>query len=301
MPACIKGGVRHLDWISGFNGEQVGREKIGSVLDIGPLDSRSAGDLIAKMNSGEIERLIIHLAEGRSSDRDSKDEFAKLTQLGLLHGKTTIIHGTALGALEFNDMAKAGASLVWSPRSNFVLYNETTDIKTAKAKGVTIALAPDWGITGSANMLAELSYARSVTSEFTDKELFEMATAIPARMAALDRMIGAIKIGAAADLLVLKAKDPDAYRNLVLAEPQDVQLVLVGGAVRYGSLQNVSTVANGSSAPANISLVDACGEQKAIEYSPRTSLGDKLQNLLRRIRARLGDFHVAPAPLIECP
>ena len=65
-------------------------------------------------------------------------------------------------------MAARGMSLVWSPRSNVFLYGggtdltKTTNIPLALAKGINVALAPDWSIGGSQNLLDELRFADQV-------------------------------------------------------------------------------------------------------------------------------------------
>jgi cytosine/adenosine deaminase-related metal-dependent hydrolase len=94
----------------------------------------------------------VHLAEG--SDEIAQEEFAFVRAQSLLAPTVVLIHSTALTA-----EAAAGASLVWSPRSNIELYEQAADIRTARAAGVEIALAPDCGITGSTNLLDELRYA----------------------------------------------------------------------------------------------------------------------------------------------
>jgi 5-methylthioadenosine/S-adenosylhomocysteine deaminase len=57
---------------------------------------------------------VVHLAEG--IDERSRAEFDVLKQKGLLNGSTAIIHGTAFGDAEFQEMASIGAKLIWSPR-----------------------------------------------------------------------------------------------------------------------------------------------------------------------------------------
>ena len=59
-------------------------------------------------------------------------------------------------------LADAGASMVWSPLSNLLLYGGTADVSLAKSAGVTIALGPDWSPSGSKNLLGELKLARLV-------------------------------------------------------------------------------------------------------------------------------------------
>ena len=64
--------------------------------------------------------VYVHLAEG--IDTISRDEFRDLVDSNLLTPATVIIHGTALEAADLDEVAAAGASLVWSPQSNLRLY-----------------------------------------------------------------------------------------------------------------------------------------------------------------------------------
>jgi len=56
-------------------------------------------------------------------------------------------------------MGRKKAKLIWSPHSNIVLDGET-NIRGALQHNVVVALAPDWSVTGSDNMLDELKTAR---------------------------------------------------------------------------------------------------------------------------------------------
>src|SRR4030095_12604378 len=105
-------------------------------------------------------------------------------------------------------MATAGTALVWSPRSNLELYGTTADVSAALDAGVEIALAPDWAITGSSNIVdgpttgarrdRELPGAR-----LTERQLVDMVTSVPARVAGVDDEVGAIRAGLRADLIVI--------------------------------------------------------------------------------------------------
>jgi hypothetical protein len=105
-----------------------------------------------QLADGSLTCLLIHVAEGSPTDASAHREFKILKAQGLLRRGVAVIDGVAFRQEDFKDMAANGASLVWSPRSNYELYGATTRIQEAKASGVTIALAPDWSPTGSAGM-----------------------------------------------------------------------------------------------------------------------------------------------------
>src|SRR5438094_3135836 len=85
---------------------------------------------------------VFHIAEG--VDEKSRAEFDTLKQKNLFRAETAIIHGTAFGENEFKQMGQVGAKLIWSPQSNLVLYQKTTNIKLALENGVLVSLGVDW-------------------------------------------------------------------------------------------------------------------------------------------------------------
>jgi 5-methylthioadenosine/S-adenosylhomocysteine deaminase len=242
IPKCVAGLARNLDWASGFDGEDFGHGRVENVLGVTPRDLKGPAlqTIMKDLQEHKIDLLLIHIAEGAPGDMESATEFRALEGVGLLGHNTAVIHGVALGADEFQEMAKNGTALIWSPRSNFELYGFTADVAAAVKANVAVALAPDWSPTGSTNSLAELKYAKQVSHEklsdlFTDEALFQMSTSIPAKVAHVDDKVGGLKVGAYADLFILNGDRSHPYAALTAARPQDVQLVLVGGVPMYGS------------------------------------------------------------------
>jgi 5-methylthioadenosine/S-adenosylhomocysteine deaminase len=156
-----------------------GRQRIESrVASIDSLTGPPLAELLARMQNGQTDAWLIHLAEGvRDGDRrpgdptSSRSEFASLRSKGLLTDMTVIVHGTALEAQDFVEMRGApttrsngsgdglGAKLVWSPLSNLLLYGHTTNVYQALAAGVLVSLGTDWTPSGSRNLLGELKVA----------------------------------------------------------------------------------------------------------------------------------------------
>jgi hypothetical protein len=195
--------------------------------------------LLRKISQDAVDAWLVHLAEG--TDDKSKKEFATLKQLNLLRDVTVIIHGTALTATEFQEMAQIGAKLVWSPLSNVLLYGKTTDIPAALAAGVLVSLGADWSPSGSKNMLAEIKVAHEYDKAkwghiLSDSDLVKMVTINPAVALSWDDKVGRIKGGYYADIAVFKKNKPDAYRNLIEATERDVRLVIIDGVPYYGDL-----------------------------------------------------------------
>jgi hypothetical protein len=298
MDDCIVGLARNLDWHSGFHGALPGNEPVLNLIGITPGDLRDTkpADVAAKLEKGELELLAIHIAEGRKSDPQTRSEFGLLETNGLLTGRTAIVHGIALTDAEFAKMASAGAALVWSPRSNMVLYGETADVQGAIDRKVRVAIAPDWGPTGSDSILDELAYAssliRSRMGSTSNKQLFEMATKTPAEIARIDKEVGSLAPGLRADLFVLKSANPDAYAALTQTGATGIGLVLVEGVPVYGDAEYMKTLNVAATEPLTV-----CGMRKAVNSQsfPRGPLAD----VARRIGSVLSANGSALAPLIE--
>ena len=187
--------------------------------------------------SKELDAWFVHIAEG--VDERSRGEFDILVQNNLLVGELVLIHGVALTANEFTQMADAGSTLVWSPLSNLLLYGQTADVAAAKAAGVHITLAPDWAPSGSKSPLHELKVADMWDDEklgdiFTDYEMVEMVTSGAAKATNWQAEVGTLVPNTAADIVVIDNIHANPYRNLINAVDPDVRLTIVGGIPVYG-------------------------------------------------------------------
>ncbi len=285
--ACIKGLVRNLDYYSGLQGSgRLGEEKLGEIWDVHLLTSERAAGLRRRIATGEVTSLLVHLAEGRQGDPASGRELARLRSLGLLTAVTGLIHGTALTDADWEVIGRERVKLVWSPRSNLVLYGQTADVKAAQKHQVLIALAPDWSVTGSPNMLDELAVARRWMNDGDDeafRSLVLMVTLNPARIAALEDKIGQVRAGHVADLLVIKGNPAAPYRSLVEAKVQDVQLVLIGGQPYYGSPDLMRTLGQASDSEE----IDVCGARKSLHLAQPDAAQDPLSITWAELQARL--------------
>lgn len=281
-------------------GNELGADKMRTnIPGVDSVNAADAATIAAGMADGSISAYVIHLAEG--IDEPSRKEFDTLVQKKLLAAATVVIHGTALGAAELQQMGKAGAKLVWSPLSNLQLYGKTTDIKGALEAGIRVALAPDWTLSGSADLLGELkvaaSYSRdSLAGLLTARQLTEMVTSTAADVLALGDVVGRLKPGLLADLLVLRDQGQDAYETLVAARSQDVQLVVVAGRLRYGDPRLMDAVAQ----PRCEALVQ-CGAQKRICVPDNDTGADTLNEDLMTIRAAVAGFLAKPPATPPAP
>jgi hypothetical protein len=298
---CIHGLVRNLDLNSGFYGTtELDREHIFNVIELPPASQPAvrAGFVAAArffIANPFYEALVIHAAEG--TDAASEEEFTFLLSQNLLNPKGAIIHGVSLGATDFDAMAAAGSALVWSPRSNLELYGATANIGAALDAGVDIALAPDWAITGSSNILDELKVAslwnqQHLAGRLSDHNLFDMVTIAPARIAGVDDEVGAIRVGLRADLLVIRGNHNEPLRTLIGSTPDDVQLVMIQGIPLYGDRTLMARFYNRS----DIEELELPFGRKALAS---TATGISVSALAARLGSAMQGEGITLAPLTE--
>jgi 5-methylthioadenosine/S-adenosylhomocysteine deaminase len=151
---CIEGLVRDLDFYSGiYQPDDFKSEKL--VNNVFPLEmsADAAAALRASLSSGQVNAFIVHLAEGAGSapcdpaqksngNASAAREYKMFVAQGFLRPGVSVIHGVALKAPQFQEMAAHGVGLIWSPRSNCELHGTTTDVASAKSAGVVLAIAP---------------------------------------------------------------------------------------------------------------------------------------------------------------
>jgi 5-methylthioadenosine/S-adenosylhomocysteine deaminase len=287
FPACLSRlAVRKLEIDSGFYPRH-GHERVQNVLGVGrDLSDATAAEVRRKLAAKEIDLVLIHVAEGKRTDPDSMKEFDLLKDRGFLAPTTAVIHGVAFDKSDFGKMRLTATALIWSPQSNMILYNTTTDVIAAFREGVSIALAPDWAPSGGKNMLAEIQYAANYNKTtlggfFSNQQLFEMATSIPARIAHISDKVGTIQPGLFADLFLLHGDATQPFDSLVQSKPQDVSLVIVNGVPIYGD-ETLMSKFNVTTEP-----VPFCGETKQLNLGvmPNGKLSDVQQRLGHKMQA----------------
>jgi cytosine/adenosine deaminase-related metal-dependent hydrolase len=168
---------------------------------------------------------IVHAAEG--VDPEAADEFNRLDALGCVGPNTLIVHGVALDRDQSARLERAGAGLIWCPASNLHLFGRTAEVAGLARRG-RVALGTDSRLSGSRDLLCELSTAREITG-MEEAMLESMVTRDAAALLRLtDR--GTLSAGARADLLVLPAGMP-----LSSATRADIRLVVLGGRALYAN------------------------------------------------------------------
>ena len=279
----------------------------------------TAQSICDDFTDGTTDAYVVHIAEG--IDNTAKNEFTTLASRAggcLINAKTTIVHGTALTSTEFTTMAQAGMSLVWSPRSNDFLYPapSTTNIPAAIAAGIqVIALAPDWALGGSINMLDELAFAAAWDDAnfgdvLTSKRLFDMVTIDAAKALHVDQYLGSLEVGKRADIAVISQVASDPYDSLIQQRPSQVRLVMLDGRVLYGD----KAIEAAAPATPGCEDVDVCSVPKVVciaENDTSNKLNQTLAQVTSVLQTELTSYDstVMPAggplmplaPLFKCP
>lgn len=267
--------------------------------------------------NGNTNAFLVHVGEG--IDQSAKNEWSTLNTCSTMQGcllapQTAITHGTAFGAPEFMTMAMKGMKLTWSPASNVALYGQTADIPAARAAGVTIALAPDWSMGGSQNMLDELRFADNWDNtkwmdKIAPKDLVIMATANAATVVGFQDKIGRIKKGYVADLFAVSGDPSKPYDAILGATPKTVALTMIGGKILYGD----ASIKSAGPAQPGCETIDICTKQKFLCVAT-TDTANKFNQTYMDIKNALekgltdsdavtmGDgFNFAPlAPIVKC-
>jgi hypothetical protein len=217
-----------------------------------------------------------HFAEGINPGAENELICADSMPIGLVTSKTAVIHAVGTNAKDVAAIAAAGASVVWSPRSNISLYGNTAPVTELKYAGVNIALGTDWLPSGSMNELRELACASEMNGKyfagaFTDQQLVEMATSNAANSVGFGTQIGTIAPGMVADLVVFAATGNKDWSAVVQASNEDVALVLRAGTPLYGDTLLVQAAGGTGSTCATVNVCNvektACVDIKGVKLS----------------------------------
>jgi cytosine/adenosine deaminase-related metal-dependent hydrolase len=215
----------------------------------------------------QLDSYLPHISEG--IDVEARNEFVctSAPPTDLIEQQTAIIHGVALNPVDADIVRSNMSKVVWSPRSNVDLYGNTANVTMFDLVGVNIALGTDWVPSGSMNMLRELACADSLNTtyydkHFTDADLWRMATANAAFAIGADRVVGMLKKGYLADVVIYDGSTNKDFRAVIGAGVEDVALVLRGGKVMYGDDALVSDAALGGGVGCDSLAGDVCGKPK---------------------------------------
>jgi 5-methylthioadenosine/S-adenosylhomocysteine deaminase len=305
---ALLGGVTTTQGIALFSAPGVRRYYRGVVRNVeqtGDPQLPEAGSRIADVQASdpqaflaELKRkkcLLLHLSEG--TDDAAHKHFQALQLPGdagwAITPALTGIHCVALKPPDFEVMASNGASMVWSPFSNLLLYGNTADVAAARAAGTAdipfkIGLGPDWSPSGSKSLFGELKvahvYSQSNGNPFSDEQLVRMATLEAAEILGWAGQLGSLEVGKRADLVVVAGQDDGApVGPLFKGDERTVQLVAIDGTPRYGTPALMAADGPG------LETLTVGGEQRVLYLTQTTEDPDVAALSLTQATAKLTD------------
>ena len=195
-----------------------------------------------------------HLLETRiqrtlAEERYGRSMVAQLEALGILDRRWSFAHAVWVDDADIDLLAGRGAVAVHNPHSNAKIGAGTAPVARMLAKGVTVALGTDGASTNDTLSIHEaMSLALLLPriagvprAEWPDAAAaFDMATQGGGAAFVGGPRLGAIEVGAAADIVLYDLDSPslaplnDPLQQLVFAERgRSVRTVLVAGRVVY--------------------------------------------------------------------
>jgi 5-methylthioadenosine/S-adenosylhomocysteine deaminase len=299
VQAFFQGVVRHVE-TSKIEGMPPALTRISDV------EATDAAAFLHRLESSTC--LLLHLAEG--TDEAAHEHFEALQIQGddwAITSALAGIHCVALERQDFDVLAERGASMVWSPLSNLLLYGATARIDQAKAAGTLIGLGSDWSPSGSKNLLGELKVARVFDAERhvfpKDRDLVALATRDAARILRWGSKLGSLESGKRADMLILTGRSEDPYDRLLRARETTIRMVVIDGIPRSGAPDLMEGFHSGSKTE-SISIGEServldLGDPLAnpiIESLSLSEATDRLRNALQELPKLAADLeHPSPA------
>lgn len=272
---CIDRGVRNLDEsdASHLSGYDIDYSSSNVTSSIEEGDGESTNSRLA---SGSLDAAFNHVAEGRGGS--VSDEIDHMIDMGMVGPGQVFVHATDATTEQLAALALSGTGIVWSPRSNLVLYATTTPVEIAENLGVDWAIGSDWSPSGSVGQPQELACAEAWLAgkgaPLTDVELWAKATGDAARIVGADGVLGVLQAGAVADIAVFDWRRTP-YRAVIGAPEPTVRLVVVGGEAVYGRTDLLTGLAEN---PDWCDTIEVCGDSRTycLKGADSGELGDTL-------------------------
>ncbi len=235
-------GVRNLD--RGPAGNRLGMPNSAITECVFPLAGHCHDKPDYDNLDPSLRSYIVHLSEG--INQKSFDEFETFVNDGQLGNRTTIIHGVSLDSHQAEATASSGAAFIWSPQTNIDLYGVTAPVTAIWNMGIPVALAPDWTISGTLNLIAELKCADHLNTKYYDsffstRDLFSMVTSGAAAAMRIDDLVGWLYPGHFADVIAVSGDREFPYDTVIDMQSADVRAVFIGGEAYYGDVDALNS------------------------------------------------------------
>ena len=198
---------------------------------------------------------------GCGVDRAGVRAIGQMDDAGLLGPDLTFVHASKSSDDEFRAMAANGVSISVAPQQELTMgHIGPTPIDRTRALGITMGLSSDTEAAGAGDLFTQMRMGLAAhrtlvnegystfaeePSDLTTEEMFEMATMGGARVLGLERTIGSLAAGKAADLIFIRASDVNLFpvaepRAAIVASAHsgNVDSVMVAGVFRkrHGAL-----------------------------------------------------------------
>lgn len=211
-----------------------------------------------------LDGYLPHIAEGIDLAANNEFTCTSMGMTDLIERQSAVIHAVGIVPDDALEMAISNTKVIWSPRSNVVLYGNTAPVTLLDRLGVAIALGTDWVSSGSMNLQRELRCAADLNADYFDdyfspEQLWRMVTTNAAYATGTGNAIGMLKPGYIADIAIFAAGGEVDHAAVVQAELPDTVLVLRGGVPLYG---DADLVASGAFNFGTCEAFDVCGVQK---------------------------------------
>ncbi len=197
------------------------------------------------------------LTNGRESFAGKESIIDYLDSIGVLDEQTLLVHAVWVSDKDIELIRKRSSKVVHCPESNMKLASGISPVWKMMGKRLTVGLGTDGSASnnnhdmfGEMDMAAKLQKVTLKDPCVMDAEsVLKMATIEGARAIGLDHLIGSIKVGKQADIILLDMKKPhmvpiyNPYSSIVYgAKASDVSLVMVDGEilVKEGKIQERS-------------------------------------------------------------
>ncbi len=200
--------------------------------------------------------LAIHVCEDRCSvDFSLKNFHQSEVKRALKNDKLDfLVHLTHPRNEDLKLVTKAKVPVVCCPRANSILGCGFPPINSMIKSGITVALGTDNVMFSSIDLFREMDFTSRVSralerepSKISSKEIMKMATINASKALKLDKEIGSIEEGKRADAVFINmgTRNLKSVKNTINAivhrvRPDDIQAVMVGGEIVYGSLPKYS-------------------------------------------------------------
>ncbi|KAM3420970.1 hypothetical protein BST61_g4200 [Cercospora zeina] len=251
------GLVRNLDYVDGLGQDLQG---LIDTMAVFPLDDGSGivrlGDCdygphaVRQGGTNGLHRYAAHIGEGISAE--AQNEFRCLSSetfdttarsdgsgvsVDIIARNLVLIQANSLTEQDFDLVARRGAKVVWSPRSNIALYGSTLNVTYLLEAGITVALGTDWLPTGSATMSREAHCAVAAMASIYNiqleaESLWQMMTIDAAKVSGFEQHMGSLEVGKLADMAIWGGdKRSNPYAQAIFSGSEDLELVMRGGKI----------------------------------------------------------------------